>query len=418
MLHPPSRWIVPSQTQGAFFCVSFSIRCASTQDPAYPELSAWTDNAAEEVRTRAAAAAEAAAAVQAAAGDLSHAAPPGVPAETLAVDLSAAQYYVEAGAAAAALGISVDVFAACPHWIGGWVGGWVGRLGRHSFVRRLTVMVRASHARHLACFAVSLCSGVMPLSEPQHPVHALSSCTNTLFSCPCLPAGLQMIEPLASATGGTLLLYSSLEAAALPQVCLPRLPLCGACCAGALLLACFLVDTLLVVLSSCSVCRSMHRAASCFDGVAAGRVQERVAAAGLPMPGAPAHRAGAASAGRARPPAARQVCVGGGLGSEGLFLALPGWLVVSAPSCASVQQGLLHIICTILYATLFCSEHANLWSLVACGPDDALSFSLDRSSARASCTAPVVQLVIQYSQLVPVAPAAGGGGAAAAPGTR
>ncbi len=111
-------------------------------------------------------------------------------------------------------------------------------------------------------------------------------------------------------------------------------------------------------------------------------------------------------------------CVWGGLGSEGLFLALPGWLVVSAPSCASVQQGLLHIICTILYATLFCSEHANLWSLVACGPDDALSFSLDRSSARASCTAPVVQLVIQYSQLVPVAPAAGGGGAAAAPGTR
>lgn len=89
-------------------------------DPAYPELSAWTDGAAAEVRARAAATAEAAAAVQAAAGNLSHAAPPGVPAEALAVDLAAAQFYAEAGAAAAALGISVDLFAACPHWMGGW----------------------------------------------------------------------------------------------------------------------------------------------------------------------------------------------------------------------------------------------------------------------------------------------------------
>lgn len=91
-------------------------------DPAYPELSAWTDGAAAEVRARAAAAAEASAAAQAAAGDLSHAAPPGVPAEALALDLTAAQFYAEAGAAAAALGISVDLFAACPHWMGGWSG--------------------------------------------------------------------------------------------------------------------------------------------------------------------------------------------------------------------------------------------------------------------------------------------------------
>lgn len=104
---------------------------AFPQDPAYPELSAWTEGPSAEVRARATAAAEAAAAAQAAAGDLSHAAPPGVPAESLAVDLSAAQFYAAAGAAAAALGISVDIFAACPQWMGrfGELGG-AGRVGR------------------------------------------------------------------------------------------------------------------------------------------------------------------------------------------------------------------------------------------------------------------------------------------------
>lgn len=43
-----------------------------------------------------------------------------------------------------------------------------------------------------------------------------------------LPAGLEMIEPLVSTTGGTLLLYTSWEAAALPQVLFqhPRLLAC------------------------------------------------------------------------------------------------------------------------------------------------------------------------------------------------
>lgn len=105
---------------------------AFLQDPAYPELSAWTEGPSAEVRARAAAAAEAAAAAQAAAGDLSHAAPPGVPAESLAVDLSAAQFYAAAGAAAAALGISVDIFAAGPHWMGRCGGLGLGtRVGCH-----------------------------------------------------------------------------------------------------------------------------------------------------------------------------------------------------------------------------------------------------------------------------------------------
>jgi hypothetical protein len=88
-------------------------------DPVYPELSAWTDAVArsnEQQQQRAAAAA--AAAALASAGDLSHAAPPGVSPQELTVNLAAAEFYAEAGAAAAALGLSVDIFAACPQWMG------------------------------------------------------------------------------------------------------------------------------------------------------------------------------------------------------------------------------------------------------------------------------------------------------------
>lgn len=48
-----------------------------------------------------------------------------------------------------------------------------------------------------------------------------------------------------------------------------------------------------------------------------------------------------------------------------------------------------------------CREHADLWRLVACGPDDALAFDLARSGRRAACAAPAAQLVLQYSLLVP-----------------
>jgi hypothetical protein len=91
-------------------------------DPAYPELSAWGDAAAERAEAEAAAAAVAAAAAAAAtsaAGDLSHAAPPGVAPRDLVVEPAAAQFYAQAGAAAAALGVAVDIFAACPRWMGG-----------------------------------------------------------------------------------------------------------------------------------------------------------------------------------------------------------------------------------------------------------------------------------------------------------
>lgn len=100
-------------------------------DPVYPELSSWSGESEiqQGAREQQAAAAEAAAAAAAAAGDLSHAVPPGVPAEELTVDLAAAQFYGEAGAAAAALGVSVDVFAcAGPRWTGACQPGRVGVL--------------------------------------------------------------------------------------------------------------------------------------------------------------------------------------------------------------------------------------------------------------------------------------------------
>ena len=88
-------------------------------DPVYPELSAWTDAVARSNHQQQQRAAEAAAATAlASAGDLSHAAPPGVSPQELTVNLAAAEFYAEAGAAAAALGLSIDIFAACPQWMG------------------------------------------------------------------------------------------------------------------------------------------------------------------------------------------------------------------------------------------------------------------------------------------------------------
>lgn len=95
---------------------------ALTLDPQFPELSAWNDAVARTVADVQRPAIEAAAAAAAAAGDLSHAAPPGVKPGELAVNLAASEFYAEAGAAAAALGLVVDLFAACPHWLGGWEG--------------------------------------------------------------------------------------------------------------------------------------------------------------------------------------------------------------------------------------------------------------------------------------------------------
>jgi hypothetical protein len=57
---------------------------------------------------------------------------------------------------------------------------------------------------------------------------------------PACPAGLDLIEPLASTSGGSLLLYASPEAAPLPQVCaglpaclaVPACLLCARACAA------------------------------------------------------------------------------------------------------------------------------------------------------------------------------------------
>lgn len=75
-------------------------------------------------------AAAAAAAAHAVTGGLSHAAPPGVQAEQLVVHPAAREFYEEAGAAAAALGVSVDIYAACPQWTGALL--WQGFTARDS----------------------------------------------------------------------------------------------------------------------------------------------------------------------------------------------------------------------------------------------------------------------------------------------
>ena len=65
-----------------------------------------------------------------------------------------------------------------------------------------------------------------------------------------------------------------------------------------------------------------------------------------------------------------------------------------------------------------CREHGDLFRLVACSPEDAYAFDLDRTAQRAACTAPAVQLVLQYSMLVARQGSADGSGKAAAPGSR
>ncbi|KAI3432284.1 hypothetical protein D9Q98_003844 [Chlorella vulgaris] len=213
-------------------------------DPAYPELSAWGDAAAASVQRRAAAAAAAAAAAESAAtaaGDLSHAAPPGVAGGELTVNPAAREFYAEAGAAAAALGIIVDVFAACPRWI-----------------------------------------------------------------------GLDLLAPLATASGGGVLLYSSLDTAPLPQ--------------------------------DVYKCVTQPRAFACLLRL------------------------------RASP----ELDIGG------------------------------H------YGRLTADREPGLYRAVACTPGDAFAFELDRNERQDSGAPPAVQLVLQYSMLLPAAAAgqeqAGGGG--------
>lgn len=206
-------------------------------DPAYVELTAWGDAAAASVEAaaaKAAARAKAAADAAAAAGDLSHATPPGVAEADLVIQEEARDFWVEVGAAAAALGISVDIFAACAGWI-----------------------------------------------------------------------GLKLLEPLATKSGGSLLLYSSLEAAPLPQ----------------------------------DVYKSV--------------TQPRAFACVL-----------------------RLRC------SPELRLAS-------------------------YYGRLTADREPGLFRLVACGPEDAFAFEMDRTEQYSSGAAPAVQLVLQYSMLLPASPAAG-----------
>ncbi|KAL4424007.1 hypothetical protein ABPG75_001308 [Micractinium tetrahymenae] len=204
-------------------------------DPQYPELSAWSDAVSRSASEAQQSAAQAAAAPRASAGDLSHAAPPGVKAEELAVHLAAREFYSEAGAAAAALGVSVDVFAACPHWM-----------------------------------------------------------------------GLDLLEPLASASGGSMLLYRSLESAAMAQ--------------------------------------DVYKSIS----------QPRALACMLRL--------------RCSPELELR-------GAHGRLAAD--------------------------------REHPDLFRTPCCSADDAFAFDLDRSPQPLACAAPAVQLVVQYSVLLP-APAAEG----------
>lgn len=55
---------------------------------------------------------------------------------------------------------------------------------------------------------------------------------------------------------------------------------------------------------------------------------------------------------------------------------------------------------------LLCRE-PGLFRLVACGPEDAFAFEMDRTEQYSSGAAPAVQLVLQYSMLLPASPAAG-----------
>lgn len=55
-----------------------------------------------------------------------------------------------------------------------------------------------------------------------------------------------------------------------------------------------------------------------------------------------------------------------------------------------------------------CSEHPDLFRLPCCAPDDAFAFDLDRSPQRLACGAPAVQLVVQYSVLLPAPTPEGG----------
>lgn len=63
-------------------------------------------------------------------------------------------------------------------------------------------------------------------------------------------------------------------------------------------------------------------------------------------------------------------------------------------------------------------EHESLWRLAACGPEDAFAFDLERTPRRASGSPPAVQLVLQYSMLVPAPVPAAAAGGGAAPGSR
>lgn len=258
------------------------------------------------------------------------------------------------------------------------------------------------------------CPGTPPCCLHACPRRFLPAAGMPHQAFPCLfNAGLELLEPLASASGGTMLLYPCPEAAALPQAS----PLWLTCLEAARVVqaascpACPAPDLLLLNLAwpmALFPCPqdvyktvTQPRAFACMlrlrcspelrvDG-AHGRLAADRHAAGAPPPCTPA-----------------QPFLGN------MQTAPP----LHCPSTTAPLPHPLHLPCTPPTPhPPCCSEHENLWRLVTCGPDDAFAFDLDRTRRRAAGSAPAVQLVFQYSMLVPVA-AGGQGAAAAAPGSR
>ena len=269
-----------------------------TLDPLYPELSSWSEGEVERraaaARAAAAHAAAAADAAVAAAGDLSHAAPPGVPAAELTANLAAAGFYAEAGSAAAALGVSIDLFAlAGPRWMGACRAGSPVLDG---------VLGGGPHAWPLLATATWLTR-----SKP---------CTRRAATHPhsTHTPGLELLEPLVGGSGGTCLLYTCLEAAALPQdvsgagqcgqetawATQPSPPRAGVCGSMARLPAARAATC--ACSQACNTRTCPPLAATAPTGVQGGG-----AAARLCLPGPPALLARAGSRGRARPAGARRV---------------------------------------------------------------------------------------------------------------
>lgn len=213
-----------------------------------------------------------------------------------------------------------------------------------------------------------------------------------------------MIEPLAAASGGTVLLYTSLDGAALPQA-RPRFFTASAWSGT----RCIAAPHSLISTPSTSSPQDVYKCVA----------RSRAFACMLRLRTSPELRVEGCH-GRLVPD--RQAGVGWG---EGVCSRIRRSAVGSMPGAAgTVGTPGVDGPCPAPPHSLSgasprrpppaCSEHSDLWRLVGCGPEDAFAFNLGRTTQRAACAAPAVQLVLQYSMLVPALPAAEG----EAPGSR